>query len=224
VDPFATPERNRYFAGQRLGVGDLTREQEYHRAAAARTAWAAMGAGVVAGLGLAVADDGQGLAVTVGPGLAIDALGREIVLPSAAALWPALPPPFTIWIAHADVPGRATRGPGGPEAATVREEWRLDAVAGVPSPPAGVPGDEVADLIRAGDVAGALALLAERRPLPAGVSAVPLGSVVTGEDGAPAVDRSSRLTAVTAASLLPIIAALAEIVRDRSRPRGPAGR
>jgi hypothetical protein len=224
VDPFATPERNRYFAGQRLGVDDLTREQEYHRAASARTAWAAMGAGVVAGLGLAVADDGQGLAVTVEAGLAIDPLGREIVLPSAAALWPAMPPPFTIWIGHADVPGRAAPGPGGPEAATVREESTLEAVAGVPASSAGVPGDEVAALVRAGDVAGALALLAERRPLPAGATGVPLGSVVPGGDGVPVVDRSSRLTAVTAATLLPVIAELAEIVRDRSRPHGRAGR
>lgn len=210
IDPFATPERPRYAPGGLLGADDLTREQEYHRAAVARTAWAAMGAGVVAGLALTVDAGGPGPAVTVAPGVAIDAFGREMVLSSAAVLRPGLAPPFTVLLALTEVPGAARPGPDVPEPATVREEWTLQAVPGVIAPPAPAPDGEVAALVRAGDVAGALALLAERRPLPSGEPAgVPLGSVVTGDDGAPAVDRCSRLTAITAASLLPLIAALA---------------
>ena len=128
MNPFATPERNRWSAAQALGADDLSREQDYHRAATARTAWAAMGAGVVAGLEVTVDENGD---VSVGPGLAIDALGREIVVPSGAGLSPAPEPPFTVWIAHAEVPGRQIPGPDGPEAWTVREEWTLVAVAGV---------------------------------------------------------------------------------------------
>ena len=214
MNPFATPERNRWSAGQALGADDLSREQDYHRAATARTAWAAMGAGVVAGLEVTVDGNGD---VSVGPGLAIDALGREIVVPSGAGLSPVPEPPFTVWIAHADVPGRQIPGPDGPEASTVREEWTLVAVAGVSAAPAGAPPGDVADLVRAGDVAGALALVAAHRPPPSAAAGVPLGSVVRDTAGAPVLDTCSRLTAVTAASLLPLIAALAEIVRERPR-------
>ncbi|MGE0028885.1 MAG: hypothetical protein AB7O78_06470 [Thermoleophilia bacterium] len=109
MNPFATPERNRYFAGRLLGAGDLQREQEYHRAAASRTAWAAMGWGVVAGLGLTVAPGAQGPEVTVGPGLALDGMGREIVLPSPAVLQAGPAPPFTVLLAHAESRARRFR-------------------------------------------------------------------------------------------------------------------
>ncbi|MGE0028886.1 MAG: hypothetical protein AB7O78_06465 [Thermoleophilia bacterium] len=74
----------------------------------------------------------------------------------------------------------------------------------------------MSDLVRSGDVAAALALLAERRPLRAGPAGVPLGSVVEGGDGAPVVDGCSRLAAVTAASLLPVVAALVDLLRERA--------
>ncbi len=65
----------RYFTGQVLSVDDLRAEQEYHRSM--RYLHNRLhGSGVVSGLDVEVA----GSDLHVGPGLAIDAAGREIVL------------------------------------------------------------------------------------------------------------------------------------------------
>ena len=169
MNPFATPERNRWSAAQALGADDLSREQDYHRAATARTAWAAMGAGVVAGLEVTVDGNGD---VSVGPGLAIDALGREIVVPSGAGL-----SRCCRRRSRSGSPTRTSRGadPGARRAGGVDGPRGVDAraVAGVSARPPAHCRATVADLVRAGDVAGALALVAEHRPLPAGASRRP---------------------------------------------------
>jgi len=64
------PRRNRFFSGKLLSPDDLEREQDYGRAAEAQLSRLVLGAGVVCGLEVTVADDGGG--VRVGPGLALD--------------------------------------------------------------------------------------------------------------------------------------------------------
>ena len=79
------PERVNFFEGQLLGPDDLRAEQDYHR----RMRYLhnrLHGWGIAQGFAVE-ADGGD---VVVGPGVAIDSLGREIVLHESAHL--ALPP------------------------------------------------------------------------------------------------------------------------------------
>jgi hypothetical protein len=71
-------ERPRYFEGQLLTAEDLRDEQDYWVRKHRLQNLALHGSGVVCGL--AVTPQGRG-AVTVAPGIAIDGLGREIVVP-----------------------------------------------------------------------------------------------------------------------------------------------
>jgi hypothetical protein len=70
-------ERPRYFEGQLLTADDLRDEQDYWVRKQRLHNIALHGSGVVCGL--AVTSQGDG-AVTVAPGIAIDRLGREIVV------------------------------------------------------------------------------------------------------------------------------------------------
>jgi hypothetical protein len=81
VSPFYAP---RYHFGMLLGVDDFEAEQGYHRGKLRlHNAWL-HGAGVVWGLGVEVgARDGR---VTVYPGLALDAAGRELYLDADACV------------------------------------------------------------------------------------------------------------------------------------------
>src|SRR4051794_3784868 len=77
--PDDAPRRLNYYYGRLLGVGDYEAEQSYFLAKHWRHNRDLHGPGVV--WGLDVAPSGSG--VTIGPGLAIDHLGREILLPEA---------------------------------------------------------------------------------------------------------------------------------------------
>lgn len=79
-----TRTRLAYFRGQLLDESDFRAEQDYHR-----LAWHLHNKkihrwGVVEGLEVALHDDGK--KASVAPGLAIDGLGREVVLEEAAVL------------------------------------------------------------------------------------------------------------------------------------------
>lgn len=80
----AAPARNNYFYGKLLDVMHFQMEQSYFN----RKRWLlnrlGLGSGVLCGLELVVADNGQ--SVWVRPGVAIDALGREIIVPTAYCL------------------------------------------------------------------------------------------------------------------------------------------
>ncbi len=71
-------KRVHYFNGQLLTAADFQTEQDYHLAKERRINLRTGGPGVVSGLGVSIESDGGH--VVVRPGVAIDRLGREIVL------------------------------------------------------------------------------------------------------------------------------------------------
>lgn len=79
-------KRNRYFTGKLLTARDLTDEQSYYQEKARRHNRYLHGYGVVCGLRVVPARGRERLAVVVEPGLALDAWGREIVVPEPAEL------------------------------------------------------------------------------------------------------------------------------------------
>jgi hypothetical protein len=74
--------RVRYFSGQMLSADDLTAEQEYSIRKRELHNRALHGSGVVHGLDVTGGSD----AVMVSPGVALDGLGREIVVPQAVSV------------------------------------------------------------------------------------------------------------------------------------------
>jgi hypothetical protein len=78
------PARNNYFYGKMLDVMHFQMEQAYFN----RKRWLlnrlGLGAGVLCGLEVVVADDGQ--CIWLRPGVAIDPLGREIIVPAPYCL------------------------------------------------------------------------------------------------------------------------------------------
>lgn len=78
LNNLTSPVRNRYFYGKLLDVYHFQMEQDYHN----RKRWLlnrlGLGAGVLCGLEIALTDAGE---VSIGPGVAIDPFGREIIVP-----------------------------------------------------------------------------------------------------------------------------------------------
>jgi hypothetical protein len=83
----SAPVRNRYFYGKLLDAFHFELEQSYFNRKRALLNRLALGSGVLCGLPLAPTNDGG--RVVVGPGVALDGWGREIVLPQAS---PAIDP------------------------------------------------------------------------------------------------------------------------------------
>ena len=84
---FATldaPRRNRFYYGKLLDVFHLEMEQDYGRLMRALSNQLTAGAGVLCGLGISIDGD----RVCIDPGVAIDRLGREIILPHHACIDP----------------------------------------------------------------------------------------------------------------------------------------
>lgn len=79
-----SPVRNRYFYGKLLTEKDFTREQNYLN----RKRWLinrlGLGSGVVCGLEVLASDDGK--CIILRPGVALDAFGREIIVPDPYCL------------------------------------------------------------------------------------------------------------------------------------------
>src|SRR5690348_12830796 len=86
----AVLERNRYFFGKLMDVAQFEKEQSYFRAQFALLNRLVIGSGVVCGLGVS-ADPNQAGNVLVSPGVAIDGLGRLIVVPDPVSIDPAQP-------------------------------------------------------------------------------------------------------------------------------------
>jgi hypothetical protein len=73
-----SPVRNRYFYGKQMGVAQFQREQLYHRQQRALLSRLCVGKVVLCGLEVTVTENGK---LEVQPGVAIDGLGRLIVVP-----------------------------------------------------------------------------------------------------------------------------------------------
>lgn len=74
-------EKNRFFEGKLMTPRDMETEQEFHTDRVHTLARATAGTGIVHGLTITdVSQDGDELAVTIEPGLAIDGRGRPIVV------------------------------------------------------------------------------------------------------------------------------------------------
>lgn len=82
------PRRNRYFYGKLLDVGHFQMEQCYGLDKRWLLNRLALGSGVLCGLTVTVGADGT---VCISPGVAIDGLGREIVVSAPVAVPPAQP-------------------------------------------------------------------------------------------------------------------------------------
>lgn len=84
LNKLAAPQRNKYFHGELLGVHHFQMEQDYFN----RKRWLVnrlgLGEGVLCGLNV-TEKDGE---VCISPGVAIDALGREIIVPEVVSLDP----------------------------------------------------------------------------------------------------------------------------------------
>ena len=84
TDKWSGTKRPRYFTGRLLSASDLAEEQNYHVESHRRHLRTLHGSGIVHGLEAGLNE--QGTAVTIVPGLAIDASGREIQLTSGLTL------------------------------------------------------------------------------------------------------------------------------------------
>jgi hypothetical protein len=148
------PRRVNYFAGRLLSAEDFETEQSYwlgkHRSHSRHL----HGSGVVCGLGVRPSGSGG---VTVEPGLAIDGLGRQIVVPEPLQMPDPRQPTddrgaacgervdadrVTICLAYAERP----EGAGDP-APLVREGYRLEVRPGRPPTP---PATSIAAAVLAG--------------------------------------------------------------------------
>jgi hypothetical protein len=86
LESFSHP---RYFYGQRLDVRHFESEQDYFKGKLWLLNRLVSGCGVVCGLDVELGDDGRSVVVT--PGLALDRMGREIVVPRRSPRVP-IPP------------------------------------------------------------------------------------------------------------------------------------
>jgi hypothetical protein len=118
------PKRPRFFSGRLLTADDFTEEQHYHREKHRRHLQTMHGSGVVEGLQVTIGSDGTTL--TIEPGFAIDAAGRELCIdqtitvavpvgtlsPAAVALYYAerLVDPLLTGAAQAMEPGEIEEG------------------------------------------------------------------------------------------------------------------
>ncbi len=86
-------KRVHYFNGQLFSAEDLQTEQEYHIRTRRRLNLLTLGAGVASGLHVSV----NGTGIQIGPGLAIDRLGNEIVIDDPQSI--GFPPLFDpVWL------------------------------------------------------------------------------------------------------------------------------
>ena len=120
-------ERNRYFHGKLMTARDMAAEQDYHRRRLAALARGVLGTGVVTGLEVTDAEERDGtLRVGVAPGVALDAAGRPVVVPSGTG-------PVTVRRPGSDAPFAADETAVG-EAVALTLRYDACATERVPAP------------------------------------------------------------------------------------------
>jgi hypothetical protein len=239
------PRRNRYFYGKLLDVLHLTMEQQYAIAGSAHLNRLNFGPGVLCGLGVTALNRDDGHGVRVESGVAFDALGRRIVVPDAIELLPlqltddcglpVQPQPDKLSgslvlsicyreceadFAPALVPDPVCNGSTRCEAGTWVESYSL-----VVRKPDKLPDrvthacrKEVMEKLKAGDVQGALCILAAVCPPVEEDICVPLAVVEVADDGSAGVPLEeqcpARPTVPTNLALLDLIACLAQRIEE----------
>ena len=217
--------RNRYFAGKTLAVADLEMEQDYVRGADAQLARLVLGTGVVCGLDVTAGEAGGRPGIHISPGLALDSWGRRIVVPRRveAALPAQAPPPASMvvrlrYAAHGTdfAPSPLGDDEDGSEAGTWVEGHRIEIRAGTAPPVTGDCSEATLELIRTGEVAQALVLLARAACAePASDPGVTLATITAAADGALTIDaHAARAVVPTNVALLQLIACLAARVEE----------
>jgi hypothetical protein len=219
------PRRNRYYAGKTLAVADLEMEQDYLRGADAQLARLVLGAGVVCGLEVTAGHAGTRPGILVSPGLALDPWGRRIVVPRGVEVaLPAqapLPASMVVRLCYAAdeadfAPSPLGDDDGGSEAGTWVEGHRVEIRAGTVPPVSGDCSEATLELIRSGEVAQALEVLARAAcAAPASDPGVTLATITAQADGSLTVDaHAARAVVPTNVALLQLIACLAARVEE----------
>ena len=218
----AAPRRPNYFTGQLLTEEDFEAEQSYFLDGRCSDTRHLHGWGVVCGLGVTPSGGGG---VTIQPGLAIDGLGREIVVPEPREMpdphqpiddrgepngTPVDSETVTICLAYAERPE------GGDPARFVRETYRLEVRPGQPQSSSRSPAAKAALTGSAGEVARALCDSAAGEECDPADECVPLATV-TWRRGQPRVAQCPRRTVAATDALLELILALVERVHALER-------
>jgi hypothetical protein len=151
----ASLERNRYFFGKMMDVAQFEKEQAYFRSHLALLNRMVIGTGVVCGLEVAPDAATKGN-VSVSPGIAIDGLGRFIIVPAPVSVNPAqltddqgkpqgspqntgatliclsyaetCADPVAVFVSDCDTPGDCA-------ASTIREDFQILVTAAPANPP-----------------------------------------------------------------------------------------
>ena len=227
------PRRNRYFTGKLLDPSGLQMEQDYSRGADAQLSRLVLGAGVVCGLDVTAGESGDDRGIRVSPGLALDGWGRRIVVPCdtdvvalpADAVLPATTVVRLCYHAHAADPvpvATDAHDEDGGQAGTWIEGYRVEIREGT-APLMDDNTGMAVELIRAGQVADALATLARTAcAAPVSDPGVTLATVTASADGALTVDAvGPRAVVPTNLVLLQLIAGLAARIEGCCAPATP---
>ena len=207
-----TAERPRYFYGKLLTAGDLQKEQDYWRRKNQLHNRFEHGHGVVCGLGVTPLTTTQGNGVRVSAGLAVDAWGREIVIPTDVDIVPLrlfddcdpisagnelLPPGVHISVCYRELAGgRQPVGSADPEVGadqssvgSLVESYCLRVQNGAAVDVSTSADAQVTELLRSGRLRDALCLLAATTCPPAFADpCVVLANVTVNQDGSLTVD------------------------------------
>jgi hypothetical protein len=221
--PENPPRRVNYFFGKVMGVEDFEAEQSYLLDKHRRHNRHLHGWGVICGL--AVAPSGAG--VVVEPGLALDGLGREIVVPEQREMPDPRQPiddqgepcgprvdsdQLIICLAYAERPEGSQPGSSGDEPAFVVERFRLEVRPGRPEPP---PRSRLPDLALVGSAEELARVLCEAasRECPGRTDeCIPIATVdLSGAN--PEVESCPRRIAYPTDLLLELVLGLADRVR-----------
>lgn len=231
------PRRNRYFYGKLIDAPHLALEQDYVRGSDAQLANLVLGAGVLCGLNVTAVASGSEVGVRVSAGVALDGWGRRIVVPDDVDIVPLkvtndggepsgldmpVPPQLVVKLRYRAYQAElmsvlaADTGNENTEAGQWIESYQIDVRAGAVDPTGLACTEGALDLIRAGDLTGALAALAQGACAePSEDPCIALATLTVSDDGDLTVDALKPHALVpTNLMLMQIVACLAARIEE----------